>query len=571
MWHRRRSSHDDKEGGNGGRATRQDIRVLFTILSILFISSTGVYLFYPHFHTPTTSPSIITTSSTSSYSRAALIVDQKQREDAKIASILSNLRKSDVASANEQSSDCGGSSSVFAGGVAGYHVFTNLWYRENRFYMFTDDMEEAGNVPDTDAVLSGDRQLVVRPLSAKPSQGRCFAQESILLNDQIPADRSSKNDRREYEHYHFAVDSILGGLASLSLATATASASAPGGDDRDRDRSRHHLGYSYYPKPKVEESNRWLIVPFESRWRDMEGLNGPMVEALFGERFVDDQAWGSITSNRWVVFSKVVIVDRLASARHNPTASEWIQTAIPILDLLSSASNSGIDTQLTNGQKLAHFQHYYHQSSSSSSTKYGSGRFSFRSMFEPYRQKMLSYVHLPSNSKSGPALTRGDDKPDLKPKIVFIDSKNSDDRLTDQSNEELIDVLAGWSRVGRAEIEVVQLERMVYDDQIAAFANADVVIGVHGVGLTHQLWMPAGGKVIEIFPDGVFSRNQQIVAQVLGHRYIAISGDRMLHQDEWEKLHAQMTSANTQQTSGQKDIDLDRDFFEQTLGQAILR
>ncbi|OCF38728.1 hypothetical protein I317_07485 [Kwoniella heveanensis CBS 569] len=557
-----------------------DIQHSQPVLLVLFLSSTGVYLFYPHIRTPATLipqlPSLITTSS-HSYSRAALIVAQKQKEEAKIATILSSLEE--VSSGSVLA--CGGGSSTVVrgeegggGGVAGFYVFRNLWYRDQRFYMFTDDPEEAGNAPDTDFVLSGGKlkQLVIRPLSAKPSRGRCFPQEAIFLNDQASANRQAKNNRWEFEHYHFAAESILGGLASLSIASASANEKL-GQNQQDRSQ-RAHL----FENTMAEGgSDRWLIIPWESRWRDMEGLNGPTVESLF---------------------EGMVIVDRWASQRHNPLASEWNQTALPILDSLLSPENEEDLGTLTNGQKLSHFQHinsnnHYFKSQTQTHTQARSQQLAayrhFQATWKSYREKMLSYVHLPLFSRrrgQGPGELvggRGD-----RPKIVVVDSTENDLRLTDEGNADLIDVVAEWGRSGKAELEVVLLERMVYDDQIAAFADADVVIGVHGVGLTHQLWMPSGGKVVEvtgiarhqvqnltslfpqIFPDGMFARDQQIVAQVLGHEYIAISSDRVLHKYEWPQLHAQ-TPLTTMDSRRAPDIDiaLNREFFAGALDKFI--
>lgn len=48
------------------------------------------------------------------------------------------------------------------------------------------------------------------------------------------------------------------------------------------------------------------------------------------------------------------------------------------------------------------------------------------------------------------------------------------------------------------------------------------MIGVHGNGLTHQLWMPSGGTVVELFPRDAFLRDYQVVAEALGHHHIVI-------------------------------------------------
>ncbi|WVQ93481.1 hypothetical protein IAU59_000555 [Kwoniella sp. CBS 9459] len=575
--------------GSGGRAGRSEVRVLCTIVLVLAISSTGIYLFYPYFQSAPILPqlpSMLSASSASgSYSRAALVMAHKlkQAEEARIGSIEGNLGE-----IGTSEGACGGSSRLIplttgGEGVAGFQVFKNLWYRDHRFYMFTDDPQGAGNVPDTGTISSVGgkhelKQLVVRPLSARPSQGRCFAQDSIFLNTQIAMDQTVEADQFEFDHYHFAAESILGGLASLSVASAFGDSK----EGRPNSRGGHHDhgGDSYsYRHADAQYDNgddHWLIIPWDSRWGDMEGLNAPLVEALFDERFVDNRAWESITADRWIVFSKVVIVDRSASMRHNLSARKSGLAALPLFDLLSSLmpedKRAKTKTTSTNRQKLAHFQHHDHHPAATL-IRNGSGHkfeLKFRLIFEHYRQKMLSYVHLLPSSESTASTTGLGRIIRDKPKIVFIDTSgtNDDIRLSKRTNRDLIDVLARWGRTGRADLEVVALERMVHGDQVAAFATADIVIGVHGTGLTHQLWMPASGGIIEIFPEGMFSRDQQIIAQVLGHRYTAISSDRILLEDEWDENQNRMAMM-TAHRAPRPEINLNRRFFEEVVDRMI--
>jgi len=49
-----------------------------------------------------------------------------------------------------------------------------------------------------------------------------------------------------------------------------------------------------------------------------------------------------------------------------------------------------------------------------------------------------------------------------------------------------------------------------------------VLLGVHGNGLTHLLWLPPSSAVIELFPAKVFQRDYQTAAAALGHNYTAI-------------------------------------------------
>ncbi len=73
-------------------------------------------------------------------------------------------------------------------------------------------------------------------------------------------------------------------------------------------------------------------------------------------------------------------------------------------------------------------------------------------------------------------------------------------------------------------IEVVDFARISPRQQIELTQGANVLVGQHGAGLAHMLWMPPGSRVIEIAPplpvqvDKIFER----LAAALGHRYLRL-------------------------------------------------
>jgi len=66
------------------------------------------------------------------------------------------------------------------------------------------------------------------------------------------------------------------------------------------------------------------------------------------------------------------------------------------------------------------------------------------------------------------------------------------------SNDTAIrDVLA------RHDFEVVHPESLSFAEQVQLFADAEVVLGVHGSGLTNTIFSPPGSTVIELQPEGL--------------------------------------------------------------------
>ena len=54
---------------------------------------------------------------------------------------------------------------------------------------------------------------------------------------------------------------------------------------------------------------------------------------------------------------------------------------------------------------------------------------------------------------------------------------------------------------------------------MALFASADLLIGVHGAGLTNMLFMPPGGMVLELLPPLCATASYWGIASALGITY----------------------------------------------------
>jgi capsular polysaccharide biosynthesis protein len=59
--------------------------------------------------------------------------------------------------------------------------------------------------------------------------------------------------------------------------------------------------------------------------------------------------------------------------------------------------------------------------------------------------------------------------------------------------------------------------------QLVLFANVDLLIGVHGAGLTNLAYQPKGARVVELLPPLCATRAYWIMAGGLGQRYDAIT------------------------------------------------
>jgi hypothetical protein len=77
----------------------------------------------------------------------------------------------------------------------------------------------------------------------------------------------------------------------------------------------------------------------------------------------------------------------------------------------------------------------------------------------------------------------------------------------------------------RLNFKTVQLEYMSFENQVALFANAHVVISSHGAGFTNLIYAPDSTCVIEIFEPSFVSGASWGIASILGQQYWCVLGE----------------------------------------------
>ncbi|KAJ7598939.1 hypothetical protein C8J56DRAFT_1092988 [Mycena floridula] len=214
-----------------------------------------------------------------------------------------------------------------------------------------------------------------------------------------------------------------------------------------------------------------FIFPFmnDSQWKDHAGLNEPILHAAFPNiEIEDDKFWNdSIKSNVPILFDRVMLVSREA-AHHSQSLS-------PLSAMWSKMIGGTWDVRLPD--------HY----------------------FEIIRQNVVRNLvgYVPKLDYNGFVVSGLNA---VSPPIVtYISRQGGGRRLKAEDHERLVESLMELKRDEICKVNVVSMEDMTLSQQIETIAKSTIIVGVHGNGLTHQLWMPSGPRstVIEIFfPQG---------------------------------------------------------------------
>jgi hypothetical protein len=107
------------------------------------------------------------------------------------------------------------------------------------------------------------------------------------------------------------------------------------------------------------------------------------------------------------------------------------------------------------------------------------------------------------------------------PRILYV-PRHPPRALSSEAEVTLLEML---SRFGV--VESVAFSDLSWENQVRSAANHDIMVGVHGNGLTNLLWLPKHAMAIELFPDDVHCYDYQLMAEVMQLEYFGIDGFRI--------------------------------------------
>ncbi|EAL23116.1 hypothetical protein CNBA6410 [Cryptococcus deneoformans B-3501A] len=386
------------------------------------------------------------------------------------------------------------------GHAPGWTVFERLYIYNGSFYVVTENKDEypelrlmtstglpANNEPGNEEAREpvGDEILYITSRDAAKLWGtRVYRMDGMTF---------LFNDGQFIDHYyHFAAELLLGVWRAYSSYDENISAT----------------GETSLSAPK----RMWFLHQSVSEWRDNPRFNPTLMYALFPrtallypEDFKDLAEQTVSGKPKAFVLDRAILADRSAAFR-----GEW---TAPTARTVASAMHLGTTS---------------------------------RWWWEPIRRAALRYAGVPESiiernleglgavDPAQPSDPRVDAIEPLapqgtyKPVVTYISRQNSRRRLTPESHDELVAALEDRAAKLGWELVIVEAERMSKEEQLALAGRTTIMLGVHGNGLTHLLWMPPTPKsaVIEMFYKGGFARDYQWTAHALGIRHFGVQHDR---------------------------------------------
>ncbi|RDB18385.1 EGF domain-specific O-linked N-acetylglucosamine transferase [Hypsizygus marmoreus] len=358
--------------------------------------------------------------------------------------------------------------------VPGFTLLDRLYLRNGTFYVVTSDISS----------FPPRRNMITRPVDIGRGQNMEPTDEELRFLDPLKAKDILGNhaipivgmsiivyDTGQFmaHFYHWWGEIILGAWRVYSTLAHPSRRSKP-----------------------QTFATRFLLPHVQgSEWRDRAGVNAPLMRAAFPFASIEKaDYWNDlITLDRTFVFENAMIIGREAARRH-PLSGTWFKMIAGTMTVPAA-------------------EHFW------------------EAIRDPTVTNVLGF--LPTLNKHG-AVIAPPEATSPKPIVTYISRQGAGRRLVAEDHEVLVKALRDLEAEGICEVVVAMMERMGLKEQIELTARSTVIVGVHGNGMTHQLWMPPSERstVIEIFTPGGYVFDYEMLARNIGHRHYAVWNDTLI-------------------------------------------
>ncbi|KAK1462222.1 DUF563 domain-containing protein [Colletotrichum melonis] len=146
--------------------------------------------------------------------------------------------------------------------------------------------------------------------------------------------------------------------------------------------------------------------------------------------------------------------------------------------------------------------------------------------------------------------------------ITLIDRRGSR-KLLDQ--EVLLD--GARKAFPDANFQAIDLGAVTFPEQLRIVQSTDILVGVHGAGLTHTMFLRENGAaVVEIQPSSMSHKGFRNVAQMLGHKYFSTHAEMVGHEEDDKGRKRGLIRRDRWHWA---DIRIEEGAFLELIGQAV--
>jgi hypothetical protein len=105
--------------------------------------------------------------------------------------------------------------------------------------------------------------------------------------------------------------------------------------------------------------------------------------------------------------------------------------------------------------------------------------------------------------------------------ITFVDRKKSRHLINHEAYLEELE-----RKFEHVSVQAVDFASIPLKQQIQVAQQTDILVGVHGAGLTHGMFLPPRPAIVEILPGELQHKGFRNLAGLLGHSYCSVHGPK---------------------------------------------
>lgn len=125
--------------------------------------------------------------------------------------------------------------------------------------------------------------------------------------------------------------------------------------------------------------------------------------------------------------------------------------------------------------------------------------------------------------------------------LTFVDRRHGRRKLHDR--EAYLQKVQ--EKFPHVKVQSIDFGEYTYAEQIRIASETDVLVGVHGAGLTLQMYMPPGSSVVEVLPFNFIHRGFRNEAKLRGHRYFNTHAEEVKEEEKnWQDVDEIVISEN---------------------------
>ncbi|TFK25335.1 hypothetical protein FA15DRAFT_668561 [Coprinopsis marcescibilis] len=386
--------------------------------------------------------------------------------------------------------------------IDGFVTFDRLYLRNGTFYVVTTNPD----FPAKERLIGQWLELSrVANLTATDKEMQIIdpTQAQEILGDHaslVPGFTVFLYDPAQFMHhlYHWWGEIILGMVrvySTLAYGEGTPSKNVT-------------LSLESLPPP-----SRFVLPAIHgNEWRDKPNLIGPLMRAAYPSTGIEKaDYWNDLGNlNETFVFERSMVINRWAAHKH-PNGKRWYKMIAGTMEL--TVPNGFWEPIRKNivGNILGYVP-----------------------FVNSLGQVEKSSLHLLKDKASPQAQQHKNNlisESDVKPLVTYISRQGSGNRrLVEEDHLRLVESLRALEKEGLCKFEMPAMEKLSIKQQLNISARSTILVGVHGNGLTHQLFMPASlrSAVFEILDPPSYTFDYEMLARNVGHKHYAVQNDTLV-------------------------------------------